>query len=53
MRKVEIDECGKITKEQIFKDLAGCIKTPIEKPNPELIKSMWKEYPSNCKSKKN
>lgn len=31
------------TKEQIFKDLVGCITTPLEeKVTPEMIKSIWK-----------
>jgi AbrB family looped-hinge helix DNA binding protein len=34
------------TKEQIFKELVGCITTPLEeKVTPELIKSIWKEKP--------
>ena len=34
------------TKEQIFKDLVGCITTPIEeKVTPEMIKSIWKQNP--------
>jgi len=32
------------TKEQIFKELVGCITTPTEeKPTPESIKSIWKQ----------
>ena len=32
------------TKDQIFKDLVGCITTPIEeKVSPEMIKSIWKQ----------
>jgi AbrB family looped-hinge helix DNA binding protein len=32
------------TKDQIFKDLVGCITTPTEeKVTPEMIKSIWKE----------
>jgi AbrB family looped-hinge helix DNA binding protein len=36
------------TKEQIFKELVGCITTPIEeegKITPEMIKSIWKQNP--------
>jgi len=36
------------TKEQIFKELVGCITTPIEeegKVTPEMIKSIWKQNP--------
>ena len=36
------------TKEQIFKELVGCITTPIteeEKVTPERIKSIWKQNP--------
>ena len=34
------------TKEQIFKELVGCISTPIEeKVTPEMIKSIWKQNP--------
>ena len=37
---------SKISVEQIFKDLVGCITTPIEKKvTPEMIKSIWKQYP--------
>ena len=33
----------KPSKELIFKNLVGCIKTSIEeKPTPETIKSIWK-----------
>jgi AbrB family looped-hinge helix DNA binding protein len=34
------------TKEQIFKNLVGCITAPIEeKVTPEMIKSIWKQNP--------
>jgi AbrB family looped-hinge helix DNA binding protein len=36
------------TKEQIFKELVGCITTPREeegKITPEKIKSIWKQNP--------
>ena len=34
------------TKEQIFKELVGCISTPLEeKVTPEMIKSIWKQSP--------
>ena len=34
------------TKDQIFKDLVGCITTPTEeKVTPEMIKSIWKKNP--------
>ncbi len=34
------------TKDQIFKDLVGCITTPTEeKVTPEMIKSIWKQNP--------
>ncbi len=34
------------TKGQIFKELVGCITTPIEeKVTPEMIKSIWKQNP--------
>jgi len=34
------------TKEQIFKELVGCITTPVEeKVTPEMIKSIWKQNP--------
>ena len=45
--KVNVDNSITIkknpTKEQIFKDLVGCITTPLEeKVTPEMIKSIWK-----------
>ena len=48
--KVNIDNSITIkkspTKEQIFKDLVGCITTPLEeKVTPEMIKSIWKQNP--------
>jgi len=34
------------TKDQIFKDLGGCINTSNEeKVTPEMIKSIWKQNP--------
>lgn len=34
------------SKEQIFENLVGCIKTPLEeKVSPEMIKSIWKQKP--------
>ncbi|MHA1107331.1 MAG: AbrB/MazE/SpoVT family DNA-binding domain-containing protein [Promethearchaeota archaeon] len=34
------------TKEEIFKELVGCITTPLEeKITPEMIKSIWKQNP--------
>jgi len=34
------------TKVQIFKELVGCISTPLEeKVTPEMIKSIWKQNP--------
>lgn len=34
------------SKDQIFKELVGCISTPIEeKVTPEMIKSIWKQNP--------
>ena len=46
--KVNVDNSITIkkspTKEQIFKDLVGCITTPLEeKVTPEMIKSIWKQ----------
>ena len=33
----------KINKEELFSDLVGCIKTPLEEnPTPESIKKIWK-----------
>jgi hypothetical protein len=33
-------------KEQIFKELIGCVTTPLEeKVTPEMIKSIWKNHP--------
>ncbi len=33
----------KPTKKEIFENLVGCIKTPLEeKPTPESIKGIWK-----------
>ncbi len=34
------------TKKQIFEELAGCIKEPLNiKPAPETIKKIWKQNP--------
>jgi hypothetical protein len=34
------------TKEMIFKELVGCITTPIEEDiTPKMIKSIWKHDP--------
>ncbi len=33
----------KLSKEELFENLVGCIKTPIdEQPTPESIKRIWK-----------